>query len=171
MCVLDYVIRNTDRHTDNWLIKYNPGKEIKVAAIDNGLAFPVKHPECASRFRRFPFNWADLSWATRPLNPSFRRRLLDLLTPGFVHKLAQELKCFFRHDKNHSRLLTYSQIRVFRGQLWNLREALEANESPSEWVKREPILATRKFKQTPESDSFEEWFQKKPADYSKQVCC
>ena len=22
MCVLDYVIRNTDRHDDNWLIRY-----------------------------------------------------------------------------------------------------------------------------------------------------
>ncbi|CAG5929104.1 unnamed protein product [Menidia menidia] len=63
LVVLDYVIRNTDRGNDNWLIKYEkPGEEtevqkdtdwpenspdscIKIAAIDNGLAFPFKHPD------------------------------------------------------------------------------------------------------------------------------
>ena len=53
---LDYIIRNTDRGNDNWLIKYIKRREgrdeedvseepsISVAAIDNGLAFPIKHP-------------------------------------------------------------------------------------------------------------------------------
>ncbi|VDN07936.1 unnamed protein product [Thelazia callipaeda] len=63
LCVLDYIIRNTDRHMDNWLIKYEPGQVLELAAIDNGLAFPVKHPETASRLRQFPFAWAQLSWA------------------------------------------------------------------------------------------------------------
>ncbi|KAL4593520.1 phosphatidylinositol 4-kinase type 2-beta, partial [Arapaima gigas] len=61
LVVLDYVIRNTDRGNDNWLIKYEkPGDSetskdtewktakdsaIKIAAIDNGLAFPFKHPD------------------------------------------------------------------------------------------------------------------------------
>uniref|UniRef100_S4RAH9 Phosphatidylinositol 4-kinase type 2 n=1 Tax=Petromyzon marinus TaxID=7757 RepID=S4RAH9_PETMA len=47
---LDYIIRNTDRGNDNWLIKYEPRKEtdkdteqerepaVRIAAIDNGLA-------------------------------------------------------------------------------------------------------------------------------------
>lgn len=75
LVVLDYIIRNTDRNHDNWLIKYNPPSPtadatfagdnetsssdnviqawneqakkpiIKIAAIDNGLAFPFKHPD------------------------------------------------------------------------------------------------------------------------------
>lgn len=96
MVILDYLIRNTDRGNDNWLIKYEPacleGKvgdltgvkqliakksdgttpgsamrmrqavqtegnlgydcwenvlmpHAKIAAIDNGLAFPFKHPD------------------------------------------------------------------------------------------------------------------------------
>ncbi len=62
LVVLDYITRNTDRGNDNWLIKYNkpqkpvetqpltswsPKKSspIKIAAIDNGLAFPFKHPD------------------------------------------------------------------------------------------------------------------------------
>ena len=47
---LDYIIRNTDRGNDNWLIKYEKGDDtnrpsIKIAAIDNGLGFPFKHPD------------------------------------------------------------------------------------------------------------------------------
>lgn len=59
LVVLDYIIRNTDRNHDNWLIKYNKLEEkkssetwnqkkepsVKIAAIDNGLAFPFKHPD------------------------------------------------------------------------------------------------------------------------------
>lgn len=65
LVVLDYIIRNTDRNNDNWLIKINksdpnlsdvdagmiqawsPKKQpiVKLAAIDNGLAFPFKHPD------------------------------------------------------------------------------------------------------------------------------
>ena len=85
LVVLDYMIRNTDRNNDNWLVRQiekksgeeaedgepsENGKErsedsikksevdevltwnnveiqnlIKIAAIDNGLAFPFKHPD------------------------------------------------------------------------------------------------------------------------------
>ena len=74
LVVLDYIIRNTDRGNDNWLIKYDKGQfefdldevespmteaerwslvgktktnksTINIAAIDNGLAFPFKHPD------------------------------------------------------------------------------------------------------------------------------
>jgi phosphatidylinositol 4-kinase type 2 len=172
MCVLDYVIRNTDRHMDNWLIRHVPDEPIQVAVIDNGLAFPVKHPECASRFRTFPFHWGELSWAHRPLNQKLRQELLTLLTPAFVHELCEELKKFFRHDRQHNRYLTYSQIRVLRGQLWNLKEALEADEPPAEWVKREPILASRRFRHAPPANgTFDDCFRRLPADYSHRVCC
>lgn len=50
LVVLDYIIRNTDRGNDNWLVKQvlDDDKnvvQIKIAAIDNGLAFPFKHPD------------------------------------------------------------------------------------------------------------------------------
>ena len=64
--VLDYIIRNTDRGNDNWLLRYIKGKEgdeeasISVAAIDNGLAFPIKHPDS---WRAYPYHWAWLPCA------------------------------------------------------------------------------------------------------------
>ena len=74
LVVLDYIIRNTDRGNDNWLIRYDKGQfefdldevespmteaerwnlvgktktnksTVNIAAIDNGLAFPFKHPD------------------------------------------------------------------------------------------------------------------------------
>ncbi|KAI6221932.1 Phosphatidylinositol 4-kinase type 2 [Aphelenchoides fujianensis] len=143
MAALDYVIRNTDRHMDNWLIKHVPGVELKVAAIDNGLAFPVKHPESASRFRQFPFNWAALVWAKKPWNPQLSEYLLNLITPAFLHRMCSELKTLFCHGVSNRQLVA-KQLRVFRGQMWNLVESLRAGESPYDLVKRRPVLVTRK---------------------------
>ena len=69
--VFDYIIRNTDRGNDNWLINYKKSKaasddeeatpaSIEVAAIDNGLAFPIKHPDS---WRAYPYHWAWLPYA------------------------------------------------------------------------------------------------------------
>ena len=68
LVVLDYIIRNTDRGNDNWLLRYIRGKvgeeevepSISVAAIDNGLAFPIKHPDS---WRAYPYHWAWLPCA------------------------------------------------------------------------------------------------------------
>lgn len=114
LVVLDYIIRNTDRGNDNWLIKYDQPSlqssksslngsansinnnfitlatptnvhsngfrqngstsisrhetddwnmvdipEIKIAAIDNGLAFPFKHPDS---WRAYPYHWVSFNY-------------------------------------------------------------------------------------------------------------
>ena len=35
LVVLDYIIRNTDRGNDNWLIRYKPGKTADKSSEDN----------------------------------------------------------------------------------------------------------------------------------------
>ncbi|CAO4378785.1 unnamed protein product [Caenorhabditis nigoni] len=144
MCIVDYVIRNTDRHMDNLLVRHVPGHEINLAAIDNGLAFPVRHPECTSRFRSFPFRWSNLPWAQAEFDQTLRRHVLSLLTPQFVHRLCVDLKKLFRHGIASSNyMLVNSQLRVVRGQIWNLRQALIANESPCDMARRDPIIVSR----------------------------
>ena len=107
LTILDYLIRNTDRGSDNWMIKYTPREDaiedevpefekddsrifsggssskdeaagatmkvsdqefsmnfakitlvkksdVSIGAIDNGLAFPTKHP---NNFRSYPYAW------------------------------------------------------------------------------------------------------------------
>ncbi|KAK0428908.1 hypothetical protein QR680_011078 [Steinernema hermaphroditum] len=171
MVVLDYIIRNTDRHSSNWLIRYIPGKEIRLAAIDNGLAFPVQHPENTSRFRQFPFGWSSFSFAQQPWHEGLRNFLLQLLTPLFVHNLCLDIKNLFRHDSSTNRLLTYIQLRVLRGQLWNLRLALMANEPPSQLVKRPQILVRRRYSDLPASDDWDKCFRAKQVDFSSPGCC
>ncbi|KII67967.1 Phosphatidylinositol 4-kinase type 2-alpha [Thelohanellus kitauei] len=91
MIVLDYITRNTDRG-DNWLIKISkktrlllndvPDEyDVELAAIDNGLSFPFKHPDswrsCKTKFEIDPFHWAFIPQAKRP----FSQRIRDLVIP------------------------------------------------------------------------------------------
>ncbi|XP_044274334.1 phosphatidylinositol 4-kinase type 2-beta isoform X2 [Varanus komodoensis] len=112
LVVLDYVIRNTDRGNDNWLVRYekqNDGIDlsdkdiqwlnekdpiIKIAAIDNGLAFPFKHPD---EWRAYPFHWAWLPQA----KVSFSQETIDLILPrisdmNFVQDLCEDLYELFK---------------------------------------------------------------------------
>lgn len=101
LVVLDYIIRNTDRGNDNWLIKYEQPSivngntvsaqveltdtsdwnlvqlpEISIAAIDNGLAFPYKHPDS---WRAYPYHWAWLPQAKVPFSKQTKDLVLPLL--------------------------------------------------------------------------------------------
>ncbi|CAJ0577086.1 unnamed protein product, partial [Mesorhabditis spiculigera] len=170
LCVLDYVIRNTDRHRENWLIKHIPGKEIRIAAIDNGLAFPVKHPECASRFRRFPFQWATLKWANESWDVELRKDLMQRITPFFIHNLCSELRPLLRHD-HLDRSLTSHQLKVVRGQLYNLSAALEEGLTPAEMSRLVPVLLHRKYRKIPSGGSLLDNFTLRDMDYNGRVCC
>ena len=157
LVVLDYIIRNTDRGNDNWLIKYdhpkivnssstnknnNGGNEpvviiehenskqqqksdtsrkisaqnnlqtligpdgsekdwslvemptLEIAAIDNGLAFPFKHPDS---WRAYPYHWAWLPQAKIPFSQEIKDQLLPLLSDlNFVEELCKELFELFK---------------------------------------------------------------------------
>ena len=152
--------------------RHVPGKELKLAAIDNGLAFPVKHPESMSRLRTFPFRWVDQRWAKILFDYDLRETLLQLLTPRFVHDLCRELKTLFHHPIGSNRTFVFNQLRVVRGQIWNLRQALMANETPAEMSQREPVLLTRRYrKSVPDNDEWLRWFQIRSVDYRGRNCC
>ncbi|CAI4223292.1 unnamed protein product [Auanema sp. JU1783] len=172
MCVLDYIIRNTDRHLDNLLIRHVPGKELEIAAIDNGLAFPVRHPESASRFRTFPFRWANLKWAQKDWDESLREHLLEVITPHFTHELCKVLQELFSNNSINNRVLIEKQLRIVRGQLWNLRKALINNDPPAVMSKLEPVTLIRRHgRKHQNSDDWLEWFRLKSVDYGDRSCC
>lgn len=152
LVVLDYIIRNTDRGNDNWLIKYDlPSAktsngnhhgsansvnnnfitlgtangihhsqsassisrhehddwnmieipEIKIAAIDNGLAFPFKHPDS---WRAYPYHWAWLPQAKVPFSQDIKDLVLPSLSDlNFVEDLCNDLKELFKQDKGYDR--------------------------------------------------------------------
>ncbi|CAJ0584676.1 unnamed protein product, partial [Mesorhabditis spiculigera] len=209
MVVLDYIIRNTDRGNDNWLIKYEQAEaftpdmrsllnedgvvpmdpetngaqqdkdmtlqlegnlidiggegasqpapelpaeaqtpsqpqpaevewadvtvpKVKLAAIDNGLAFPFKHPD---EWRAYPFGWAFLPQARLP----FSDEIIDLILPkldeiDFVRALGEELRQQFKKDKGFDKKMFERQLSVMRGQIFNLREALRTGKTPYQLV-------------------------------------
>lgn len=194
LVVLDYIIRNTDRGNDNWLIKYDlPSThgslngsansinnnfitlatptnaqsngihhngsaasisrhetddwnmieipEIKIAAIDNGLAFPFKHPDS---WRAYPYHWAWLPQAKIPFSQDIKDLVLPSLSDlNFVEDLCNDLLELFKQDKGFDRGLFEKQMSVMRGQILNLTQALKDGKSPVQLVQMPAVIVER----------------------------
>jgi phosphatidylinositol 4-kinase type 2 len=188
LVVLDYIIRNTDRSNDNWLIKYDRtvGNEdssllrenIKIAAIDNGLAFPFKHPDA---WRAFPFYWAWLPQAKIPFSTATRDHLLPLLSDiNFVQELCDNLFNLFKTDPDFDVDVFDNQMSVMRGQMLNLTQALRDGKSPFQLVQMPVCLVQRRRRTVSDgrtttrrsrSDSDETMTQKFLTRYPYFTCC
>lgn len=200
LVVLDYIIRNTDRGNDNWLIKYEQPTimpqsngstpsgiprsnsrlemaentdwnlvqlpEIKIAAIDNGLAFPFKHPDS---WRAYPYHWAWLPQAKIPFSQDIKDLILPSLSDqNFVEELCNELYELFKQDKGFDRGLFERQMSVMRGQILNLTQALKDGKSPVQLVQMPAVIVERS-KVNPGSArffSFQQRFQNKSPFFS-----
>lgn len=83
--------KKLDDHTD-WNIVQLP--EIKIAAIDNGLAFPFKHPDS---WRAYPYHWAWLPQAKVPFSEETKELVLPLLSDmNFVEGMCTDLHQLFK---------------------------------------------------------------------------
>lgn len=93
-----------------------PVVDIHIAAIDNGLAFPFKHPD---EWRTYPFHWAWLPQAKIPFSEEIKSLILPLISDmNFVqHELCDEIQRLFSQDKNYDRRLVERQLSVMRGQV------------------------------------------------------
>ena len=68
--------------------------EVAIAAIDNGLAFPFKHPDS---WRAYPFHWAWLSYAKIPFSAEIKEQILPLISDmNFVQDLSDEMYILFK---------------------------------------------------------------------------
>jgi phosphatidylinositol 4-kinase type 2 len=192
LVILDYIIRNTDRGNDNWLIKYEQPKQntrvehsnsngvnnnfitlsngnihtngnkkysngnqeiineidtmdssvqISIAAIDNGLAFPFKHPDS---WRAYPYHWAWLNQAKIPFSQETKDHVLPLLSDmNFVEDLCNDLFDLFRQDKGFDRGLFEKQMAVMRGQILNLTQALKDGKTPVQLVQMPAVIVEK----------------------------
>jgi len=156
--ILDFIIRNTDRGNDNWLIKYEKPEvkptngedddwsivklpDVTIAAIDNGLAFPFKHPDS---WRAYPFHWAWLPYAKIPFSQEIKDQILPLISDmNFVQDLCDELHTLFKEDKGFDRHMYEKQMGVMRGQMLNLSQALKDGKSPVQLVQMPPVVVER----------------------------
>eukprot|EP00052_Salpingoeca_macrocollata_P022892 m.200103 g.200103 ORF g.200103 m.200103 type:complete len:406 (-) comp21910_c0_seq3:76-1293(-) len=140
LVVLDYIIRNTDRGNDNWLLRHHVDgdtEDIELAAIDNGLGFPFKHPD---NWRTYPFHWAWLPLAEEPFSHDIADEILPKLEDeDFVEELVDQLYVLFSQDAGFSKSLFEQQMGVMRGQVLNLKKALREGMKPVELVQMTPV--------------------------------
>merc|ERR1719470_286379 len=182
LVVLDYIIRNTDRGNDNWLINYKKSKaasddeeatpaSIEVAAIDNGLAFPIKHPDS---WRAYPYHWAWLPYAKIPFSQETKDLVLDKISDmNFVQDICDDMYGLFMTDKGFDKQMFEKQMSVMRGQILNLSQALKDGKSPLQLVQMPSVFVersrghvgtTEKFRNF--SNTFTQRFQKKAPFFS-----
>lgn len=140
LVVLDYIIRNTDRGNDNWLIRKNEDS-VQIAAIDNGLAFPKKHPDSV---RAYPYHWAWLPQAKEAFSEEIKQLIIPkIIDMNFVELICKELYILFRQDKSFKLHIFEKQMAVMRGQILNLTQALREDKSPYELIQMSPILVEK----------------------------
>uniref|UniRef100_A0A7E4ZVX1 Phosphatidylinositol 4-kinase type 2 n=1 Tax=Panagrellus redivivus TaxID=6233 RepID=A0A7E4ZVX1_PANRE len=109
---------------------------VAIAAIDNGLAFPFKHPD---EWRSYPYQWSALPIAQEPFSEETINEFLPKLDDtDFVRELGQDLKRIFETDKSFNMRMFNKQLSVMRGQIFNLREALRSRKTPYQLVMMPP---------------------------------
>lgn len=126
--------------TIDWNLVQLP--EIEIAAIDNGLAFPYKHPDS---WRAYPYHWAWLPQAKIPFSRETRELVLPLLSDmNFVQDLCDDLHLLFKQDKGFDRRLFERQMSVMRGQVLNLTQALKDGKSPVQLVQMPAVIVEKR---------------------------
>nr|CAD7462784.1 unnamed protein product [Timema tahoe] len=157
--------------------------QIEIAAIDNGLAFPFKHPDS---WRAYPYHWAWLAQAKVPFSQEIRELVLPQLSDmNFVQDLCDDLYVLFKvssqvdlyvlfkQDKGFDRHLFEKQMSVMRGQILNLTQALKDGRSPVQLVQMPAVIVERskghvgttsRFRSF--SDTFTQRFQNKSPFFS-----
>lgn len=124
---------------DDWHLVQLP--KIEIAAIDNGLAFPFKHPDS---WRAYPYHWAWLPQAKIPFSNAIKNHVLPLLSDmNFVEELCSDLHELFKQDKGFDKRLFERQMAVMRGQILNLTQALKDNKSPVQLVQMPAVIVER----------------------------
>jgi hypothetical protein len=102
-----------------------PYPHIHVAAIDNGLAFPFKHPD---QWRSYPYGWLYLSESLikQPFTKNTRNHFLSMLSdPKWWKETVNELRRLFSLDTDFEPGMFAKQIAVLKGQGYNIVETLK----------------------------------------------
>lgn len=152
----DYLIRNTDRGLDNFMVKvvdpsFNEQGEqtqrrrLFLAAIDNSLAFPWKHP---AGIRSYPWGWLYLptDLIGGPFSLQTRQTFIEhLRSASWWQQTRNDLESLFKKDDHFDTKKFEGQMDVLRGQGWNLLESLRnEDEGPLELCAREKRLVEQR---------------------------
>ncbi|KAJ1985316.1 Phosphatidylinositol 4-kinase [Dimargaris cristalligena] len=153
LILFDYLVRNTAASPATNPFQ-DPGLDVPpphathphlhIAAIDNGLAFPFKHPD---EWRSYPYAWLSLpsSLVGASFSTASRAHFLPLLTsPHWWHQTISELKDLARIDPGFNLAMFNRQMAVMKGQAWNIIRVLrDGRMGPLDLADRPPVLVNR----------------------------
>ncbi|AGO13234.1 AaceriAFR087Wp [[Ashbya] aceris (nom. inval.)] len=144
LIILDYIMRNTDRGLDNWMInvrEVDGAWQLRLAAIDNGLSFPWKHPD---EWRSYPYGWLylPLDIINQPFTRETREHFLPILrSVGWWETSYLEFHALFSRDAEFKERMWKKQWAVVKGQAFNVLETLKhPGQGPLELVRRTRCL-------------------------------
>jgi phosphatidylinositol 4-kinase type 2 len=111
---------------------------VKIAAIDNGLAFPFKHPD---NWRTYPYSWSTLKCASEPFSDQTCAEFIPILSdPNSWDSIIESLRQLFQADPFEYDVRVFDkQMAILRGQLHNILEALVKRQSPLDLIQK-PLL-------------------------------
>jgi len=116
---------------------------IFIAAIDNGLAFPFKHPD---EWRGYPFHWAGYSFAKIPFYDDVISNVVGKLADmTFIEELVEDLHGLFSLDRDFTVTKFDKQMGVLRGQILNLTQAMKEGKSPAELVQMDCLMVEKRY--------------------------
>jgi hypothetical protein len=155
LVILDYFIRNTDRGTDNWMVKRKDldnsietttlldqdllsETHVNIAAIDNGLAFPVDHP---NRIRSYPYGWSQLPISYQPFSDEIKRLILPKVSNvSWWNEVMNGLEKLFAIDSDYKASMFKKQQKVIRGQGYNINLVLSQHNGTPIQLTRQPLI-------------------------------
>lgn len=157
LILLDYLIRNTDRSLDNWMIKvdwYESEGEniprIRLGAIDSGLSFPWKHP---NEWRSFPYGWMQLPsiLINQPFDNNIRRHYLRILSSNeWWETTIIGLKNIYKKTKDFQVKNWKYQLSTMKGQAFNILKVLSiADSTPFDLVNQPCVKIIDDFMKIP----------------------
>lgn len=142
LVLLDFLMRNTDRGLDNFMIRYNPHprqgeRHIMIGAIDNSLSFPHQHPQ---GLRDYPYGWLYLPTGLigLPFSDETRQLFLPKLTdPIWWAGTIEGLRRIFSQDAHFHERTFQNQMSLLMGQGWLIVQCLrQRSEGPIELCAR-----------------------------------
>lgn len=120
--------------------------DIKIAAIDNGVAFPTEH---FGTVRKFVYQWVQCPESEMPFDDRLANDVLKHLdgkrgfNGKFLERILGNVKHLFRLDASFKEEVFRNQAKVFRGQAANLVQALKQRLTPRQLVEL-PAIAIDK---------------------------
>lgn len=133
LAVLDFLIKNRDRHFENILTKESSDQKLEMHLIDHQLAFPkMNPPQADTYYSRNQYKWSILPQAKQPFSQAMKDNFFAKLTGAALKKLIEE---FHQTTKErvkggpafNTKFGDTSQEVVFKQSVAVMRKAMELN--------------------------------------------